>query len=151
MTVHDFIVIYNETFKYIEAEYGAEAVKDLWATISEQWCTHLDALVREKGLEGMFEYWGGNDGTLGREKAECDVKLSDGVFSVTIQKCPSVGELVERGRVLYHGGLNYCSHCPALYVPIANKYGYEMFFDIEHDETGGCVGRCKLTSFKKAK
>ena len=41
MTVHDFIVIYNETFKYIDEKFGVDAVKELWATISLQWCTHL--------------------------------------------------------------------------------------------------------------
>ena len=149
MTVHDFIVIYNDTFKYIEANYGVEAVKDLWATISSEWCTHLDSLVKEKGLEGMLEYWGGNDGTLGREKAECEITLTDGIFSVIMHKCPSVGELKERSRELYHGGLDYCSHCAALYAPIANKYGYDMFVDAEHDAEGFCIGRCKLTSYKK--
>lgn len=147
MTIHDFIVVYNETFKFIEEKYGVEAVKDLWETISKRWCTHLDSLVKEKGLEGMLEYWGGSDGTLGREKADYEIKLEGGVLSGVMHKCPSVGELLERGRELYKGSLNYCSHCQALYAPIANKYGYEMFFDVELDEAGGCVGRCRWTSY----
>ena len=59
MTVRDFIVIYNETFIYIEKEYGEERVNYLWKTISNQWCSHLRQLVEEKGLEGAYEYWGG--------------------------------------------------------------------------------------------
>lgn len=150
MTVNDFIVIYNETFKYIEKNYGPEAVKDLWQELSTQWCTHLDDLVREKGLEGMLEYWGGNDGTLGREKAEYEITLKDGVLKGVMNRCPSVGELIERNRDVYHGELNYCNHCQALYGPIANKYGFEMEWDIDKDETGRCTGRCSWLSFKKS-
>jgi|LSQX01.1.fsa_nt_gb hypothetical protein len=142
MTVHDFIVTYNETFKFIEDKYGVEAVKDLWKTISEEWCTHLDELIRTKGLEGMVEYWGGEGGTLGREKAEYEINLKDGVFSGIMHECPSVKELHERNRKVYNGKLTYCDHCPALYAPVAEKYGIKMTFGIEHDEDGECTGKC---------
>ena len=143
MTVHDFIVVYNETFKYIEEKYGVMALLDLWKTISEEWCTHLDELIKTKGLEGMVEYWGGESGTLGREKAEFEISLKDGVFLGTMHECPSVKELRERGRKIYTGKLSYCDHCPALYKPVAKKYGFDMFFEIEFDENNNCVGRCK--------
>jgi hypothetical protein len=149
MTVHDFIVIYNESFKYIEKNFGADAVKDFWKTISDQWCTHLRELVRSKGIAGMNEYWGGNDGTLGREKAECSIKIEDGIFKILMHKCPSVGELKERGREIYKGELSYCEHCPALYVPIAEESGFWMKFDIDYDEDGYCAGSCVLTAGKK--
>ena len=149
MTVYNFIEIYNETFKYIEKEYGAEAVKDLWQTISAQWCVHLDDLVREKGLEGMGEYWAGNGGTLGREKAVYEISLQDGVLAGIMHKCPSVGELIERNRKIYHGELNYCNHCLALYGPVANRYSFEMLWNIDTDEAGRCTGKCSWTSYKK--
>ncbi|MDO8685505.1 MAG: hypothetical protein Q7J78_02415 [Clostridiales bacterium] len=56
MIIYDFIGIYNETFKYIENKYGANAVMDLWSTISEQYCTHLRDIIGEKGIKGMKEY-----------------------------------------------------------------------------------------------
>lgn len=149
MTIHDFIIIYNETFKFIEDKYGVEAVEDLWATISKQWCGHLRELVETKGLEGMLEYWGGNDGTLLREKAVSDAGLSDGIFYTVMHKCPSVEELIESGREIYHGKLSYCDHCPPLYTPIAEENGYEMGWMIDRDEEGKCTGRCKWFSYKK--
>lgn len=149
MTVQEFIVIYNETFKYIEQKYGAEAVKDLWSALSNRWCTHLRDLISKKGLEGMMEYWGGNDGTLNREKAGFSVSLCDGVFQIQMDKCPSVGELKERGREIYHGELSYCDHCDALYPPIAREYGYEMNTDIDYNESGVCAGICRITAYKK--
>lgn len=68
-------------------------------------------LVGTKGLEGMLEYWGGTDGTLGREKAEYEARLDNGIFKGTMHRCPSIGELHERGRDEYHGSLTYCDHC----------------------------------------
>ncbi|RCX09344.1 hypothetical protein DFR58_13620 [Anaerobacterium chartisolvens] len=148
MTVHDFIVIYNESFKYIKDKYGAEALKDLWSTISKQWCTHLDGLVKEKGLEGMVEYWDGDDGTLGREQAVYSIKLENGLFTGIMHKCPSVGELVERNREICSGVPDYCDHCMALYAPIAEKYGIKMLWSIEHDSNGVCQGRCKWSAYQ---
>lgn len=142
MTVHDFIVTYNETFKYIEEKYGVEAVRNLWKTISEQWCTHLDELIKNKGLGGMVEYWGGEDGTLGREKAEYEISLKDGIFSGIMHECPSVKELCVNNRKVYNGKLAYCDHCAALYAPVAIKYGIKMSFDFERNASGECAGRC---------
>jgi len=149
MTVNDFIVIYNETFKYIEKKHGQDAVKNLWETISIQWCTHLRELVKAKGLNGMLEYWGGKDGTLGRENAEYAVSLNDGVFKGIMYKCPSVGELKERGRDLYKSELTYCDHCRFLYSPIAEDFGFNMSWFIEYDQSGYCVGKCKWNVIRK--
>lgn len=148
MTVQDFIVIYNETFKFIKDRHGVDALKDFWQTISTQWCTHLDELVREKGLDGMVEYWGGTTGTLGREKAEYEIMLEAGIFKGIMHECPSVGELKARYKKLCSGKADYCDHCQALYRPVANRYGFELLFDIEHDEEGICAGRCAWTSSK---
>jgi len=147
MTVHDFIVIYNETFKYIDGKYGTEAVRDLWSAISRRWCGHLRELVKTKGLEGMLEYWGGSDGTLGREKAEYEITLDNGAFKGTMHRCPSVGELKERGREIYHGGMTYCDHCPDLYSPIGREYGFNMSWDIDYDESGRCMGSCRWMAY----
>lgn len=149
MTVQCFILLYNETFRYIADHYGEEALQGLWDEISSRWCCHLEELVAEKRLEGMQEYWGGNEGTLSREKAVYDTNLKDGVFALNMYNCPSVGELVQHGRVPLHGGLNYCDHCPALYVPVARRNGCDMTIEIEYNEDGTCAGRCKLRAWEK--
>jgi len=142
--VHDFIVVYNDTFKYIDQIYGEEAVKDLWAAISERWCTHLSELIKTKGISGMLEYWGGGNGTLERENAGYKAELKNSVLKVEIANCPSVRELKERKREIYNSKLTYCDHCNALYPPIAKKYGYEMHIYIDYNEYGECEGRCML-------
>lgn len=149
MTVQDFIVIYNETFKYIEGKYGKEQVKDLWATISKQWCTHLRDLVAKKGLEGMKEYWDGGEeeGTLSRENASYETRIEDGFFSAIMRECPSVGELKKRKREIYP---DYCKHCIYLYGPVVNKYGFDMDWYIEYDaKTDLPTGKCRWRSYPK--
>jgi hypothetical protein len=148
LTVHDFTIIYNETFKYIDQKYGSGEVKDLWNEISKRWCVHLNELVGEKGLQGMYEYWGGENGTISREKAECTVTLKDGMFTATMAKCPSVTELEENGREIYSGNLSYCDHCLCLYGPVVKKYGFSMTWSIDSNH-GKCTGKCKWTSFKE--
>lgn len=149
MTVQLFILLYNETFRYISEVYGPNALRGLWGEISDRWCCHLDELVAAKGLEGMKEYWGGDAGTLAREKAEYEVALRDGVFTVAMQECPSVGEIVQRGRRPLSGEVSYCDHCPALYGPVAQRHGFEMTFEIAHDDDGSCAGRCLMSAREK--
>lgn len=147
MTVQDFIIIYNETFRYIEEKFGRDKVDDLWSTISKQWCTHLRELVEEKGLEGMLEYWGGSEGTLNREKADYEVKLEKGVFTIQMYNCPSVKETKDKNMPIYK---DYCEHCIALYVPIAEENGFEMKVYIEKDKKDGLpLGRCKFVAKRK--
>lgn len=142
MTIQDFILAYNEGFKYLRQRHGDDAVKALWQTISDTWCHHLKELVAAHGVDGMMMYWGGDTGTLQREKAAFDLKLEDGVFSGVMHACPSVGEIRNQGFEPMKGSLTYCDHCPALYGPVARKHGIDMTWDIEFSQDGGCTGRC---------
>jgi hypothetical protein len=145
MTIHDFIAAYNKTFEYFDKKYGDAAVRSLWDRISREWCTHLDDCLKRRGLEGCMEYWGGGEGTLEREDADCNITLKDGVFSIVMHNCPSVAEVRSRGQEPYVGSITYCDHCEALYAPILAKHGFKMIFDIEYNEDGSCAGRCKST------
>lgn len=97
-----------------------------------------------------MEYWGGCEGTLGREKAEYEVNLDDGILKGTMFKCPSVGELLERRKEVYYGNMTYCDHCRFLYPPIAREYGFEIQWYVDFDETGRCIGTCRWISFKNS-
>jgi hypothetical protein len=146
MRIADFIVVYNETFKYIYEKDGPQYVKALWKAISENYCKHLERLVEEKGLEGMLEYWGG---ALEEEKADYSVKLEDGVFNMDMYACPSIAELKLRNKEIFGGELSYCMHCPDLYPPAVGKHGYNMNYHIEYDKNGVCAGRCHMRARKK--
>src|SRR6056297_3079287 len=81
MTVQDFIVIYNQTFKHIE----------------------------EKGIKGAYEYWGAGSGTLDREDAAYDINLKKDKLIIEMNKCPSVGELKDRNREIYYDYCEHCA------------------------------------------
>ena len=53
----EFIMAYNELFKFLEEHYGKEAVIDFWIGISDNFLNNLRKLVAKKGIEGMKEYW----------------------------------------------------------------------------------------------
>jgi len=141
MSIQDFIVIYNETFRYIAGTYGRARVDDLWAAISREWCWHLRRLVMEKGIAGVYEYWGGSEGTLKREKADFSITFTNGHYTSVMNHCPSVGELIERHQAIFP---DYCEHCAALYAPVLAEAGIGYRKEYERDAvTGLPTGRCK--------
>lgn len=142
MTIRDYIAAYNKTFAYVEEKYGVEALKELFSTLSKEYCTHLDEYLREEGLEGCMSYWGGESGTLSREKIQFRAYMEDDVFHGEIKNCTSVADVRNRGQEPHHGALTYCDHCEALYGEVAEKYGIELKFIPEYNPDGTCKGNC---------
>ncbi|MEG1524796.1 MAG: hypothetical protein RRZ24_06150 [Clostridia bacterium] len=151
MTTQDFIASYNKTFDYIEDRYGTEMLQKLWKKISDHWCVHFEDCIRRDGLDGCVEYWGGDAGTLEREQAGCKIAMKDGVFSIIMERCPSVDEVRSRGQEPHVGKLTYCDHCAALYPPILAKYGLKMTIETFYHPDGRCVGRCNNYIIKESK
>ena len=147
MTCQDFIVNYNETFKYIHERYGKAAVIALWNYLGETGLELCES-VRERGLDGYYEFFYGSEGTCSREEVEGGAYIDkDGVFHEIIDGCPSVGELEERGKRPYR---YYCEHCYWLYRKSLeeNGYSYEASFELQpRDE--GYVKKCSFRSFKR--
>ena len=86
----EFILVYNELFKFLEEKYGKKEVIKFWEYISDKFLTNLDKLVKEKGILGMAEYW---THTLTEEGAEYEMKVGENHFEIFMKKCPSVGIL----------------------------------------------------------
>ena len=131
-SAQDQVVIYNETFRYVYDKLGYDALKDLWAKMSKEWCYHLDKLTAQKGLEGAWEYWcKGEDGMLEKEEADYTVTLKDNVYTLTMHRCPSMGgEIIDRGYEIFP---KYCEHCPSLYAPVLKKNGLASKWYAEFD------------------
>lgn len=142
MTIRDYIAAYNKTFGYVEEKFGASALADLFRKISDEYCAHLDECIRDYGVEGCMKYWGGESGTLSREKIDFKTWMEDGVFHGRIRSCTSVADVRSRGQEPHVGALTYCDHCDALYGPVAEKYGIELHFLPEYNEDGTCAGNC---------
>ncbi|MCA9450661.1 MAG: hypothetical protein KC931_26295, partial [Candidatus Omnitrophica bacterium] len=57
--VQDFCGHYDWTFQYLLETYGEGELKDYWAkAIAFDSQRHAYNLIREKGFDGMEEYWG---------------------------------------------------------------------------------------------
>ena len=147
MTCQDFIVNYNETFKYIHKKYGKAAVIKLWNYLGESGL-ELDRAVKEKGLIGYYEFFYGEGGTCSREDVEGGAYIDkDGVFHEKITGCPSVGELEERGKRPYR---YYCEHCYWLYRHAleGNGFNYEAKYELQ-PEADGYIKECYFRAEKR--
>lgn len=128
----EFILAYNELFSFLEEEYGREAVIKFWEYISDRFLFNLDRLVREKGIEGMKEYW---THTLTEEGADYEMKVTPTEFEIFMKRCPSVNTL-NRSNVKKY--TNYCDHCNILYRRIIEKYGFLYDYEFLDRDKGIC-------------
>lgn len=116
----------------MDERYGKQAVTEFWEYISDKFLTNLDRLVREKGIEGMREYW---THTLTEEGADYEMKVTPNEFEIFMKQCPSVDILNKSGVKKYQ---NYCDHCDLLYRRVIEKYGFTYNYEFLDREKGIC-------------
>ena len=91
----DFIPVYSELFRYLEAHYGREEVDRYWAAMFRPGAgIPLVDFVKKEGVRGCFTYW---SGTLNEEAADFTMYLNEkrGFFQIVMHHCPSKGRLLE--------------------------------------------------------
>lgn len=127
----EFIPAYSEGFKFLESMGGRAEVEKFWAVLSDMYLKgSLEKLIAEDGLNGCFTYW---SHSLNEEAADFTMELDEekGEFRIDMHKCPSKGMLMQLKHMApYH---SYCDHCPALYKPVAEKYGFKYDTGIDCD------------------
>lgn len=129
--VQDFCGHYDWTFQYLLETYGEETLEAYWAeAIAFDSQRHAYDLIREKGFEGMEEYWGH---TLELEEAGYALTRTENLFRIDMHRCPSKGFLLEHGLEAHS---DYCSHCMGWIAPVAQKAGFTI--DHEHNHRGQC-------------
>ena len=122
----EFIPLYSEFFKFLEARGGHEAVVRYWEHISDSSMgdatnpNSLKSFVEKYGFEGTWRYW---SHTLTEEACDIlrmyDPKRKTG-YSV-MRRCPSKGMLLDMQHLEPYN--DYCSHCGVLYPRVLEKYG----------------------------
>ena len=137
MTVQDFIVNYSATFEFIHQRYGKKAVIDLWDYLDTN-AIELRDIIKEKGLDGYYEYFYGSNGTCVREDLVGGAYIKDGVLTEIVEGCPSVGELEARGKKPYR---YFCEHCYWVYRKCVEDNG--LHFDIDFQLQPGVGTYCK--------
>ena len=129
----EFILAYNELFKFLHKKGGKKKVVNFWEGISDNFLHSLESLVREKGIEGMKEYW---THTLTEENANYKMNADENKFSIEMYGCPSVGILRRTKHIEKY--LDYCKHCGVLYSRIIEKYGFKCHIAYIDEEKGVC-------------
>lgn len=132
ISANEFILFYNELFKYLDKNFGKKDVEKLWEGIKNTYCKQIENLVKEKGLKGMYEYW---SRTLHEEGGRYHLTLTDKEFIIDMHYCPSMGKLLNTHVEPYK---DYCGHCPALYKEIIEKNGFEADYYIINRDKAEC-------------
>ncbi|MBC7333554.1 MAG: hypothetical protein H5T85_03695 [Actinobacteria bacterium] len=132
ISANEFILFYNELFKYLNDSFGKHEVEKLWAEIKDTYCKKLEDLIAEKGLQGMYEYWSKN---LIEEGGKHNITLTNTEFIIDMHYCPSMGKLLNTHVLPYD---DYCGHCPALFREIVEKQGFEFDYYIINRTKGEC-------------
>ncbi|MBR3932330.1 MAG: hypothetical protein IKJ68_00270 [Clostridia bacterium] len=145
----EFIPLYSEFFKFLEAKGGHDAVLEYWYYISDNSIgdlTNPNSLAykceRLGGFEGARAYWGH---TLTEEA--CDlfaVRDDKNRFSYShMRHCPSRGMLNELKHVEPY--YDYCEHCNVIYARVLEKYGIEYI----RDDSMKWNAECRSILFEK--
>lgn len=129
--VQDFCGHYDWTFEYIRRTYGEAALEKYWAeAIAFDSQAHAFDLIRDKGFDGMDEYWGH---TLTQEEAGYAITRTEDAFRIDMHECPSKGFLIRNGLEAHP---DYCSHCMGWIAPVAQRAGFTI--DHAHNHRGQC-------------
>ena len=118
-----FVLFYNEVFKYISAKGKAELEK-YYDRVSRNQEYHCLDLFREKGLQGMYEYW-----EHIRIEENCDMinRLEDDCYSFEFFSCPSLSKSLDSDAGACP---EYCNHCPGWILPIMTKAGFYAVYNL---------------------
>ena len=118
-----FVRFYNEVFKYI-ASKGDGELRRYYSRVSENQEAHCLSLFREKGLDGMYEYW-----ERIRIEENCDMEhaVEDGCYRFHFSGCPSLGKVLDSDAAPCP---EYCNHCPGWILPIMTKVGAYAVYNI---------------------
>ena len=138
----EFIPLYSEFFKFLEARGGHEAVVRYWEHISDSSMGDktnphsLISFVEKYGFEGTWRYW---SHTLTEEACDIlrmyDPKRKTG-YSV-MRRCPSKGMLLDMQHLEPYN--DYCSHCGVLYPRVLEKYGIVCEWDYSGIDNASCA------------
>jgi hypothetical protein len=127
-----FTKFYNEVFKFLETQ-GEHALQAYWLEISKNQERHTLELFREKGLEGMREYW---DHIRVEENCDLDLDLQDDRLTLRMNACPSLGKVMDNDAAPME---RYCDHCAGWIGPIMERLGYHLVYDVIDRKKPQCV------------
>jgi len=123
-----FVRFYNEVFKYLDRR-GGGALEKYYLEISRHQELHCLELFREKGLQGVHDYY---VHIIREENCDCGLELTEDCLHLSMRGCPSLGKVLDNDAA---PSAKYCDHCPGWCLPLYAKAGLYCLFDTkEHDK-----------------
>ena len=142
-----FVRFYNEVFKYI-ASKGKQEMRKYYDRVSANQEYHCLELFKNKGLQGMYEYW-----EHIRIEENCDMinRIDDDCYSFEFFSCPSLSKAVDNDAGVCSA---YCEHCPGWILPLMTKSGFFAVYNLIDRKQPRCemfVFADKQKAFLKAR
>ncbi|MBO7329613.1 MAG: hypothetical protein J6W00_12680 [Lentisphaeria bacterium] len=133
-----FVLFYNEVFKYISGK-GKDELEKYYDRVSRNQEYHCLDLFKNKGLQGMYEYW-----EHIRVEENCDMinRLEDDCYSFEFFSCPSLSKALDSDA---GASPEYCNHCPGWILPIMTKAGFYAVYNL----TDRKQPRCEMYVFSE--
>lgn len=137
----EFIPAYSEMFKFIEKKGGKQDVIEFWKYLSDKYLSgSLKKRAEKDGLKGCWDYW---NKALNEEAADFEMTIDEdeGVFSISMFKCPSKALLLETEHIEPYK--DYCEHCDWLYRLVLEPLGFIYDFDMKGCDKASCRVKIK--------
>ena len=128
-----FIRFYNEVFKFLD-EKSEDALRAFWLEISHLQESLTGDLFREKGFEGMKEYY---DKIIREENLDADARVEKDHFELVIHSCSSLRKAMDNDAGMFP---RYCDHCVGWLGPMCARLGFYYIMDVESRVEPHCRG-----------
>ena len=109
-----FVRFYNEVFKFLDEQGGLPAY---YKEISRHQELHCLKLFREKGLQGVYEYY---QHIRKEENCGMTLEIQPDRLTLNMSLCPSLSKVLDNDAAPC---LKYCDHCPGWSKPLCTKCG----------------------------
>lgn len=124
-----FVRFYNEVFKFLDEQNGLEKY---YHHISKHQELHCLKLFKEKGLQGVYEYY---QKIYKEENCQGKVELNGHELILLMSRCPSLSKAIDNDAGVCS---KYCLHCPGWTVPIYTQAGLYQVYDTMGLEKAQC-------------
>jgi len=124
-----FVRFYNEVFKFLDEQNELEKY---YRHISKHQELHCLELFKEKGLQGVYEYY---QKIYKEENCQGKIELKDHELTLLMSRCPSLSKAIDNDAGVCR---KYCLHCPGWTTPLYTQAGLYQVYDTMGLEKAQC-------------
>ncbi|MCQ2397624.1 MAG: hypothetical protein MJ106_08010 [Lentisphaeria bacterium] len=124
-----FVRFYNEVFKFLDARNG---LQDYYDEISRHQDFHCQKLFKEKGLDGVEEYY---QKIRVEENCDMDIERHGHELILRMNRCPSLSKAINNDAGACP---KYCMHCPGWCLPLYTRVGLYDVYDLKGLDEPAC-------------